>query len=101
MWILPLFFFYFIAATFKEMFVSMGAGLPPLTLIALKPWFGPLLGIVSAGIFSLQWVEWFHKRLLRRRLIVVLCYIIVSVFDAVCVIVLYLPIFKMAQAIGE
>jgi hypothetical protein len=100
MWILPLFFLNRITPSFLEMFSSMGCALPVLSIIVLKPWFGPLLGIVSAGIFSLQWVEWFHKRLLRRRLIVVLSYIIASLFDAICFIALYLPIFRMASPIG-
>jgi len=100
MWILPFFFLNLITSTFREMFFSMGCALPVLTSIVIQSWFGPLLGVICTGIFALQWVDWFHKRLLRRRLIVVLSFIIASAFNAVCVKALYLPIFKMASVMG-
>jgi hypothetical protein len=99
--ILHLFYFYpSFTAVASDMFTALGGELPLLTAIALKPWFGPLIGAFCTGIFALQWVGWFRKRLSRRRMIVVASFIIAVFFDSLCVLALYLPIFRMAKVVG-
>ena len=91
-----LFYFSKVAINFNEMYESFGKNLTTLTTIVLKPWFSTMLGIICLGIFSLQLINYIKISLKRRRAVVVISFIISSVFLAVCTIGAYQPIFRMA-----
>ncbi|MDH3348816.1 MAG: hypothetical protein OEM02_12065 [Desulfobulbaceae bacterium] len=94
-----LFYFSEIAFNLNEMYQNIGKDLPTLTIIVLKPWFSTMLGIICLGIFSLQLINYIKISLKRRRAVVVLSFIISSVFLALCTIGAYQPIFRMAEGL--
>lgn len=98
--IIALFLFPKIAYAFEKMFEDFGGPLPAMTIIVLKPWFSILLGIFCTGIFSLQWIKPIKISLKLRRTVIVLSIFAASTAYAVCIIGLYLPIFKFAGSIG-
>ncbi len=99
--IIGLFLFPTIAVAFADMYVDFGGALPLLTRVVTQPWFSIVLGAICLSVFSLQWLQFFKSRLKRRRAVVVLSFLLASAAMAVCVIGLYLPIFKMASPIGS
>jgi hypothetical protein len=99
--IMGLFFFPTIAVAFADMYADFGGSLPLLTRFVTQPWFTIVLGVICLSVFSLQWLKFFKSRLKRRRAVVVLSFLLASAAMAVCVIGLYLPIFKLASPIGS
>jgi hypothetical protein len=99
--IMGLFFFPTIAVAFADMYADIGGSLPLLTRFVTQPWFTIVLGVICLSVFSLQWLKFFKSRLKRRRAVVVLSFLLASAAMAVCVVGLYLPIFKLASPIGS
>jgi hypothetical protein len=97
--LLGLFAFPMVALSFKTIFMEIGGVLPALTKVVLKPWFPILLGMICLCIFSLQWLKAIRGNLRRKRTVVVLSFFAASTAFALCVIGLYLPIFKIVGSV--
>lgn len=97
--ILGLFVFPKIALIFNKMFMDFGGVLPTLTEVVLKPWFSIVLGLICLCIFSMQWLPAIKGNINRKRAVIILSFLAISAALAICMIGLYLPIFKMAGSV--
>jgi hypothetical protein len=98
--IIGLFAFPKLALAFKDMFTDFGGPLPLLTRVVIKPWFSILVGIVCSGVFLLQLLDPIKSRIGRRRTVIVLSFLVALAGYAICIVGLYLPIFKIAGSIS-
>jgi hypothetical protein len=98
--IIGLFMFPNIALAVGEMFADFGGSLPNLTQIVIKPWFSISLGIICLCIFSLQWLNPVRNSLKWRRAVIIISFLAATASSAICIIGLYQPVFRAADAIG-
>ncbi len=85
------------APTFEKMFREFSVELPPLTRLVLRPWFA-----IGGGLASLATCALAAKRSLsiaKRRLFIVLGFVVGLAAIALCLIGLYLPVFQLAGSI--
>jgi hypothetical protein len=90
------------AGVFGGMFKDLGTrGLPLLTRLVLRPWFGFLLALPSAAMVTVAVLRHQRSSLGRRRALVVVAFVLALLAAGVILVGLYQPIFSMAGAVKE
>lgn len=85
------------APHFAKMFADFGGELPDLTQLAMTTWFPLMLGLNPASIV-------FHAlsgkhTLGRRRLLIVVAFVVGLIACGVCLVAMYAPVFAIAGRI--
>ena len=89
-----------LAAHFMSMFQDLGANLPVFTILAVKPWLGPVLGLLVAAMGALGALPILGLSLGARRALIVTGFLLGLVSGVLWFVALYLPIFQMAEAVA-
>lgn len=88
---------FLIAPAFKQMFADFGGELPDLTQLGLTVWFPLMLGLNPASVAFYAVAGPLTPG--RRRVFIVLAFVLSLAACAVCLVAMYAPIFAMAGKI--
>lgn len=83
------------APAFLSILADFGGNLPAITVLALRPWFPPLLAVLPGLLLIFAW----RGRGRSRRGLVVSAFVSSTVFFAFLLVAIYQPIFDLAGAI--
>ncbi|MFO0722199.1 MAG: hypothetical protein U1E65_00365 [Myxococcota bacterium] len=85
-----------IGPTFERMFQDFGGTLPKVTELVLQIWFAPLLGVLPLGLLAFGLAQ---GPLRRRRLALVLAFLVGATELGLVIWAVYLPVFALAGRI--
>jgi hypothetical protein len=97
--IIGIFFFSIAAARLGDSFEMMGVNLSMVTILTTNPWFLIVAGIISTIIFSLIWHKDISTNLTRKRLVIVVAFVITSSAIVLCFVGIFLPLLKLASPV--
>ena len=86
-----------IAPTFRGMFHDFSTALPGVTSLVLTSWWAPTIALVAGGCVATAIGLHYQLTLGRRRLLVLLGFLIALTGVGITVIGMYLPIFQVAD----
>jgi hypothetical protein len=88
-----------IAPTWRGMLDEVGGGVPTFTALVLGLWWAPTLGLVAAGCVATAIGLREQVTLSRRRLFVVVGFVVALVGVGITIVGVYLPVLAMADAV--
>ena len=86
-----------LAPIFAGLLADMGGPVPPLTTLVLQPWLAPTLAVVPLLVLAAGLLM--RLSIGRRRLLIVVAFVVGASIAGLCLAGLYAPIFSLAGRI--